>query len=128
MHLEVRDRADYNHLVRAGVPKSTAYSIVYYHEIGWKSMNVRNRLEVIRYRTVSPPLCPACGSTSTLFVYNISKEYRDDDTDYKWLCRSCGILLTKYQKEPGTSRRLLRRKRKEALEPAPDKHLFGRFL
>lgn len=128
MHLMVRDRPDYLALVDAGVTKSVAYSVVAYHVLGWNELNIRNRLEVVRHRMPPPLLCPCCGSGHALMLYNISGKYLDDNSDYEWCCRSCGHLKYIYKKEAGTSRRVLRKKRKDALGPALPAHFFGRFL
>lgn len=125
MHLEVRNRPDYLTLVKSGVTKAIAYSVVANQVLGWDALNIRNRLDVIRYRKPCPLLCPHCGSASVLMLYNVSGKYLDTDTDYEWCCRSCGHLKYIFMKEPGTSRRLLRMKRKEALQDALPAHFFG---
>lgn len=128
MHLEVRNRPDYLTLVNSGVTKAIAYSFVAYQVLGWDPLNIRNRRDVIRYRKPCPLLCPSCGSGSVLVLYNISGKYLDTDTDYEWCCRSCGELKYILNKEAGTSRRILRKKRKEALQDALPAHIFGRFV
>lgn len=129
MHCKARGTLIYHTLVTSGISRSVAYSVVAYHELGWEELNPRNRLDVIKFHNNERPLlCPYCGTGRVLELFNISGQYLDDDTDYEWCCRSCGSTKYIYKKEPGTSRRVLRRKRKEAREPALPGHLFGRFL
>jgi|GEM_PF-6312826 len=121
MHCMYRGKREYQDLLDAGCTKGIAYSVFAYGEIGWSSLKRRNRLDVIRYRKPSPDVCPHCHSERKLHLYNISNKYLDDDSDYEWCCRSCGMLKYQYKKEAGTSRRMLRAQRKEALNLRSDK-------
>lgn len=70
------------------VTTSIAYSVREYQVNGWSSLGIRNKLDVVRYRKPSPGICPQCGA-GIPHLFNRSGKYRDDDSDYEWLCRRC---------------------------------------
>jgi hypothetical protein len=84
-------------------------------------------MDVVKTRTTPPLLCPYCGSARSMQLFNISGHYLDDDADYDWCCRSCGMLQYHYFKEPGQSRRLIRERKKTIAAPPISRHLLGRF-
>ena len=48
--------------------------------------------EFIKRRLIQPKICSSCGKNKKLDLANISQEYKQDLSDWKWLCRSCHKL------------------------------------
>jgi hypothetical protein len=55
----------------------------------WRIIEIHKRLRKLHG---PPTVCEHCGKTENLEYANISKEYSDDISDYKQLCRSCHRL------------------------------------
>jgi len=65
----------------------------------WEEITSKHRMRIIELRLNHPDSCPSCGAPYSR-LFNISGDYRDDDTDYEYLCRKC--FYAKYHpKEPG---------------------------
>lgn len=59
-----------------------------YKKEPWDKIPKKRRQAIVRYRTVKPDACPYCGSRDVQ-IHNLSREYRNDDTDYEYSCMRC---------------------------------------
>lgn len=70
-----------------------------YRNTPWEKINTKNRMRIVGLRLKPLDVCPSCGAPYSQ-LFNISGKYLDDDTDYEYLCRKCGVMKY-YSKEPG---------------------------
>jgi hypothetical protein len=97
-----------------GYTHSHSYAIVNYAEEGWGKLNHRNRRDLMKCRKgPAPGVCPGCGLSSCLEMCSISGKYLEKDEDWDYRCKSC-VQLIALDKLPGTSRRVLGKKRADA--------------
>jgi ribosomal protein S27AE len=59
-----------------------------YEGTPWKDISTAHRMRIVGLRLNRPDVCPSCGR-NTVMLHNLSREYRDDDTDYEYACGKC---------------------------------------
>ena len=61
-----------------------------YMKTPWEEISREHRVRIITIsvESLKPEVCPLCGSCHVI-LNNLSGKYRDDDTDYIYLCRKC---------------------------------------